>query len=135
MAYTPVRDDFTSLGSFGSVDQVAQTTILPKGELAGVDDTSKMLSAVSKNNAYYFDYVASPVVPTEPGSSEASRGQMTKQLEPQHFRTIYTLLPLKNGGGAGLTLVTITVQTTEEKYGGLKVLFDEIVDSYGKIPK
>ncbi|KAL7470262.1 hypothetical protein ACHAXS_010496 [Conticribra weissflogii] len=135
VAYTPVRDDFTSLSSFGSVDQVAQSTILPKGDLAGAEDSSKMLSATSKNNAYYFDYVASPVVPTTPGSNEAKAGQMTMKLPPQHFRTIFTLLPLRNAGAsAGLTLVTITMQTTEEKYGDLKRMFDEIVDSYGKAP-
>lgn len=128
IAYTPIRDDFTSLSSFGSVDQVAQTTILPKGELAGQDtDSSKMLSAVSKNNAYYFDYVATPVVPTEPGSG----GAMTKTLKPQHFRTIFTLLPLK--GAAGLTLVTVTLQTTEERYADMKGVFDGVVDSYGKL--
>mmetsp|Transcript_3530 Transcript_3530/g.7360 ORF Transcript_3530/g.7360 Transcript_3530/m.7360 type:complete len:262 (-) Transcript_3530:210-995(-) len=126
VAYTPVRDDFTTLGSFGSVDQVAQTTILPKGELAGLDDASQMLSAVSKNNAYYFDYVATPVVPTEPGSS----GALTKKLKKQHFRTIFTLLPLKNS--AGMTLVTITLQTTEDRYGDVKGVFDGVVDSYGK---
>jgi hypothetical protein len=49
LAYTPVRDDFTSLSSFGSVDQVAQATILPKGELAGVEGVeSEMLSAATK---------------------------------------------------------------------------------------
>ena len=34
VAYTSVRDDFTNLSSFGSVDEVGQATILPK-ELAG----------------------------------------------------------------------------------------------------
>lgn len=125
IAYTPIRDDFTSLSSFGSVDNVAQTTILPKGDLAGLDDASKMLSAVAKNNAYYFDYIATPVVPTESGA------KMTKTLKPQHFRTIFTLLPLK--GAAGLTLVTVTLQTTEERYGEMKGVFDGVVDSYGKM--
>lgn len=129
VAYTPIRDDFTSLSSFGSVDEVAQATIMPKGELAGGDTgASKMLSALSKNNAYYFDYVTTPVVPTEPGTSS---GVMTKTLKPLHFRTIFTLLPLKNS--AGLTLVTITLQTTEERYEGVKGVFDGVMDSYGKI--
>lgn len=130
IAYTPLRDDFTSLASFGSVDNVAQTTIMPKGELAGQDDKgSKMLSAVSKNNAYYFDYVATPVVPTEPGSGSA----LTKTLKPQHFRTIFTLLPLKDA--AGLTLVTVTLQTSEERYADVKGVFDQVIDSYGKVSK
>jgi len=57
-AFTPVRDDFTSLSSFGSVDQVAQMTILPKGELAGQENASKMIKAESKKNSYFFDYEA-----------------------------------------------------------------------------
>lgn len=82
-----------------------------------------MLSATSKNNAYYFDYVATPVVPTEVGSE--------KTLKQQHFRTIFTLLPLK--GASGLTLVTVTLQTTEERYGDVKGVFDAVIDSYGKL--
>jgi hypothetical protein len=128
VAYTPVRDDFTSLASFGSVDNVAQMTILPKGDLAGQGDDSRMLSAVSKNNAYYFDYVATPVVPIEAGTS--SSGALTKTLKAQHFRTIFTLLPLKNS--AGMTLVTVTLQTSEERYADVRVLFDQIIDSLGK---
>jgi hypothetical protein len=69
-AYTPVRGDFTSLGSFGSVDEVAQTTILPKSELAGVDGVeSKMLSAESKKQSYFFDYMSK--VPGQPNVSTA----------------------------------------------------------------
>ena len=128
VAYTPVRDDFTSLASFGSVDNVALMTILPKGDLAGQGDESKMLTAVSKNNAYYFDYIATPVVPIEVGTP--SSGALTKKLKAQHFRTIFTLLPLKNS--AGMTLVTITLQTSEEKYGTFRELFDKIIDSFGK---
>ena len=130
VAYTPVRDDFTSLASFGSVENVAQMTILPKGDLAGQSDDSKMVSAISKNNAYYFDYIATPVVPVEAGESSSSSGALTKKLKPQHFRTIFTLLPLKNS--AGMTLVTITLQTSEEKYGTVRGLFDNIIDSFGK---
>ena len=128
IAYTPLRDDYTSLASFGSVDQVAQTTILPKSDLAGLKDTSQMLSATSKNNAYYFDYITTPVVPTEPGSGS---GSLTKTLKPQHFRSIFTMLPLK--GAAGLTLVTITLQTSEERYGDVKGVFDSVIDSFGKV--
>lgn len=134
IAFTPLRDDFTGLGSFGSVDNVAQTVILPKGELAGQNDKgSKMLSAESKKNAYYFDYVTTPVVPVEPGTSSTAGGAavLTKTLKQQHFRTIFTMLPLKNS--AGLTLVTITLQTTEERYGDLKGVFDQVIDSYGKM--
>jgi len=91
VAYTPVRDDFVSLASFGSVDEVGQATILPKGELAGGDTSSSaMISATSGGGAYFFDYVAAPSVPTEPGSGS---GSLTRTLKRQHFRTVFTLLP------------------------------------------
>lgn len=113
IAYTPIRDDFTCLASFGSVDQVAQATILPKGELGGQPDDSKMIAATSRRNAYYFDYTSTPVVPVEAGSGS---GSLMKKVTPLHFRTIFTLLPLTVG--AGSTLVTITMRTTQEKYDG-----------------
>jgi len=33
-------------------------TILPKGELAGLESDNKMISAESKKNAYFFDYTS-----------------------------------------------------------------------------
>ena len=118
IAYTPVRDDFTALSSFGSVDEVAQSTILPKGALMGEDNESKMLSAESKKNSYYFDYVAA--VPGQP---------------KRHFQTIFTLIQ-GGTGGAGSVLVTITIQTTESKYdANKKQMFDEIIESFGKLKK
>lgn len=113
MAFTPVRDDYTSLGSFGSADEVAEATILPKGTLAGVQDVeSEMLSVDSKKQSYIFDYITT--VPPQPTT---------------HFRTIFTL---KTGatGGAGNVLVTITAQTPESDYITMKPLFDKIIDSY-----
>ena len=118
IAYTPVRDDFTSLGSFGSVDQVAQTAILPKTEL--LDPNSEveatMLSATSQKQAYLFDYK-----------------QKVGSVQPEtHFRTIFTLQQGATGG-AGAVLVTITAQTPEAKYkSAVKQTLDAIIDSYGK---
>ena len=117
IAYTPVRDDFTSLASFGSVDQVAAQTILPKSTLAGQDTVqATMISAVSTKQAYIFDYT-----------------QAIAQVQPPtHFRTIFTLQQGATGG-AGAVLVTITAQTPEERYTtSLQPLFDKIIDSYGK---
>jgi hypothetical protein len=114
LAKTPVRDDFTSLGSFGSVDEVAQSTILPKGELAGVEGVkAQMLSAVAKKQAYFFDYVQT--VPSQPET---------------HFRTIFALANNANVGGAGNVLVTITAQAPQADYGTVQSLFDEIINSY-----
>lgn len=116
IAYTPVRDDFTSLASFGPVDQVAAQTILPKGALAMNDGVkAEMLSADSKKQAYFFDYT-----------------QEIAKLQPNtHFRTIFTLQQGATGG-AGAVLVTITLQTPEEKYSSIKKVFDNVIDSYGK---
>jgi len=117
LAYTPVRDDFTSLGSFGSVEEVAQSTILPKGEIMGEATTSSMISAESKKNAYFFDYSAK--VPGQP---------------ERHFRSIFTLAQGATGG-AGANLVTITVQCPESRYAEMKPTFDAIIESYGKLGK
>mmetsp|Transcript_7752 Transcript_7752/g.22061 ORF Transcript_7752/g.22061 Transcript_7752/m.22061 type:complete len:229 (+) Transcript_7752:102-788(+) len=113
VAYSPVRSDFTSLGSFGSVDEVAQATILPKTTLAGVNDVeSKMLSAESKKQAYFFDYVTK--VPQQPET---------------HFRTIFALAT-EAANGAGNVLVSITAQTPEAEYGAMQPLFDRVIASY-----
>lgn len=40
--------------------QVAQSTILPKSDLAGESNESKMIFAESKGNSYYFDYTSQP---------------------------------------------------------------------------
>jgi hypothetical protein len=115
VAYTPVRDDFTSITSFGSVEQVAAQTILPKGQLAGVDVSSELLSASAKNQAYYFDYT-----------------QSVPDLQPlTHVRAIFSLQQGATGG-AGAVLVTVTAQAPEELYQRKKDMFDRIVNSYGK---
>jgi hypothetical protein len=115
VAYTPVRDDFTSISSFGSVDQVAAQTILPKGQLAGVDVSSDLLSASVKNQAYYFDYT-----------------QTVPDVQPlTHVRAIFSLQQGATGG-AGAVLVTVTAQAPEELYQRKKDVFDRIVSSYGK---
>jgi hypothetical protein len=44
--------------------QVAQMTILPKGQIAGEESDSVMLSAESRKSAYFFDY--KQTVPGQP---------------------------------------------------------------------
>ena len=113
VAYTPVRDDFTSLGSFGSVDQVANQSILPKGQMAGQDVQATLIQAVAAKQAYLFDYK-----------------QMVPNVQPEtHYRVIFSLQPGATGG-AGAMLVTITCQTPEERYQELKPTLDSIIDSY-----
>lgn len=115
VAYTPIRDDFTSLASFGSVEQVAQQTILPKSNLVGETTNNEMLTADTKGSSYYFDYVSQ-----SPGQPK------------RHFRTIFSLAAGATGG-AGSVLVSITAQTLDSNYANLKPLFDDVVNSYGKL--
>ena len=117
IAYTPIRDDFTSLSSFGSVDQVGQMTILPKGGVVSTEEAteSNLLAAESKKNAYFFDYTM-----RVPGESMI------------HHRAIFSLAQGATGG-AGSLLVTVNLQTPESRYGELKTTVDAMFDSFGKI--
>lgn len=113
IAFTPVRDDFTGIGSFGTVEDVGQTTILPKGEIAGAaDNESRMLNSETKKGSYFFDY-------TVKVDGQAKR----------HLRTIFTLI-LGATGGAGNVLVTVTAQSLDSNYGKVEKLFDQIFNSY-----
>ena len=114
ISYTPVRDDYTSLASFGSVDQVGQMTILPKSSLAGTGISSSMVSSVSKNDAYFFDY------------------KVKVSEEDKHLRTIFTMCDGVNGA-AGKVLVTVTGQCREEDYEGVKGVFDKVEESFKKV--
>ena len=71
-----------------------------------------MLSAESRKQAYFFDYVTK--VPEQPET---------------HFRTIFSLATAA-AGGAGNVLVSITAQAPESEYEAIKPLFDKIIDSY-----
>ncbi|CAJ1962929.1 unnamed protein product [Cylindrotheca closterium] len=113
LVYTPVRADFTSLGSFGTADEVGQATILPKGEIAGNEGIdAKLLSAESKKGGYYFDYYQS-----SPGQPKT------------HFRTIFSLTAGPTAAAGGV-LVSITAQTPESDYDSMKPLFEDILSSY-----
>ncbi|KAL3941681.1 MAG: hypothetical protein SGBAC_003994 [Bacillariaceae sp.] len=113
VVYTPVRADFTSLGSFGTADEVGQATILPKGAIAGNEGIdAKLLSAESKKAGYYFDYYQE--VPGQPKT---------------HFRTIFSLTTGPTAAAGGV-LVSVTAQTPETDYDSMKPLFEDILNSY-----
>ena len=139
IAYTPIRDDYTSLSSFGSVDQVATQTILPKSNLLNEDSTivAKMISAISTKQSYIFDYIQ----------------QVPEQQQPlTHYRTIFTLgssTSNSNTGSstAGAMLITITLQTPESRYSSSssassnnnnkssakQILSDTMMNSYTRV--
>mmetsp|Transcript_40982 Transcript_40982/g.80186 ORF Transcript_40982/g.80186 Transcript_40982/m.80186 type:complete len:264 (-) Transcript_40982:205-996(-) len=122
IAYTPVAPDFTSLGAFGDVASVGETTILPKGKIQGVTDTEgTMLSSKSVKSSYQYDYVVK--IATQP---------------ERHLRTIFALqsaVPVEGAPQSGFMLVTITAQTTEDNYVRVRDIFNKIVDSYDKAGK
>jgi hypothetical protein len=137
IVYTPIRDDYTSLSSFGSVDQVAAQTILPKGNLLNEDSTivAKMISATSTKQSYIFDYLQ----------------QVPEVQQPlTHYRTIFTLCNSKNdvaaAAAAGAMLITITLQTPESRYNtsnnnnsndknncAQQTIFDTMINSYTRV--
>lgn len=67
---TPVRGDYTSLGSFGTLDAV-QDTVIPKG--AGIE--SDLISSASSAGRYTYEYTIS--VPEQP---------------KRHLTTVFSLL-------------------------------------------
>ena len=112
---TPVRDDFTSLSSFGSVDQFGQAGVLPKGSLQGTGVESTMLSSAAKNNAYYYQYTVSQ--PDQP---------------VRRLYSVFALLPSESAaqGGAGMSLVSITGQCFESDVKEQGGVLEAIVESF-----
>ena len=68
--FSPVQPDYTSLGSFGSIDNVAATVLPP------ADFPSEMLEMASKKGSYVFDYTI-----TAPGEPK------------RHLKTAYNMTP------------------------------------------
>lgn len=101
VAYTPVRGDYMSLGSFGPVDAVAMT-VVPKAP----NLKSKLLEAKQLKGNYFFDYTVQ------------SEDQVAR-----HLNTIFAVVP-------GEMLVTFTSQTTEERFSDLKPTISKGVDSF-----
>lgn len=121
IAYTPVRDDYTSLSAFGTVEQVGQMTILPKGGVLPLDSEqqqpeSKLLEATSRQNTYLFDYLI----------------KIPGDLSAVHHRALFYLAQGATGG-AGSILVTMNLQIPEEKYVVLKPKIDLMFNSFTKI--
>ena len=84
--FSPVQPDYTSLSSFGNIENVA-STILPPAEFP-----SEMIEMSSKKGNYNFDYVIE--APGEP---------------KRHLKTIFCLVPSK-------VIITFTSQTREVRY-------------------
>lgn len=99
--YTPVRGDYTALGSFGNAEYVGRSLV---PNIPGVDE-NKLLSADSLNGFYYFDYQV-----------------REKPDDPLRiFRTVFALVP-------GEMLITLTTQTTNSRLESEKDMKDELAN-------
>lgn len=83
---TPIRGDYTSLGSFGTLDSV-QDTVIPRGE--GID--SQLIKSSSSTGKYTYEYTLG--VPDQP---------------KRRLKTVFSLM--------SDTIVSFTVQSLEENY-------------------
>lgn len=105
IAYTPVQPDFTTLGAFGSILDVAKT-IVPKGR--GVE--SKLLKYEGRKGAYYYDYVIQP------------DGQPKR-----HLTTLFALITIS---GTGECLATYTTSCLEDQWAALEPVYEKITNSF-----
>lgn len=112
--YTPLAPDYTSLGSFGTIDYVA-STLLPQcgGTSCTLDKdgvTGTMLEQVTKKGSYVYTYEIEQL------------GQPTRRL-----RTLFSVLLEE---GRGKILFTLTGQAATTRFAELRPTFDAVVDSY-----
>mmetsp|Transcript_26954 Transcript_26954/g.53769 ORF Transcript_26954/g.53769 Transcript_26954/m.53769 type:complete len:251 (+) Transcript_26954:57-809(+) len=109
---TPVRDDYTALSSFGSLDQFGQAGVLPKGSLQGTGVNSTMVSSAAANNNYYYTYTVS-----QPGEPE------------RRLYSVFSLMPTAQDA-AGMNLVSITGQCFEDDVARTGGTLEAIIASF-----
>jgi hypothetical protein len=105
--YTPLAPDYTSLGSFGNIDYVANTFLPPK-ESDGI--SGRMIEQVAARGSYIYDYVIE------------QRGNPTR-----HLRTAVTVALEE---GRGKRLVTLTAQCDEARHAQLAPMLKGIIESF-----
>jgi len=116
VAFTPIRPDYSALGSFGTIDYVANTVLPQCGDLsyacsfdAGDQIDAKMLSKETVKGCYVYDYTIQ------------QRGGPKR-----HLRSLFTI---QADGGSSL-LVGLTAQCLDGKYSGLEATFKQVLSSY-----
>jgi len=97
---TPVRGDYTSLGSFGTLDAV-QDTIIPSGP----DIDATIVKAFSSPGRYHYEYTIQ--VPDQP---------------KRHLNTVFTLI--------NDNIITFTTQAKEQDYTAVAANLKTIEDSF-----
>lgn len=106
---TGVSSDFTTLTSFGSVDNVAKTILGTSGK--GVDAQMVSVAKRPADNAYVFEY-----------TMKVKDGPMRRLL------TVFSLQP-------GQSIITLTAQAREEEWPSVESELRAAIDSYRLLHK
>ena len=104
LAYTPTRPDYSSLGSFGTLDYVA-STIVSNGP--GVE--GELLASRVDPAGYVYDYTI------------AVEGQPKR-----HLKTVFSVVP----SGAASMIIAFTAQCRQDDYKAEQAELDRILASY-----
>ena len=116
LLYTPLAADYTSLGSFGNIDYVANTVLPTCGgdrsscSLAVDGIEGKLIEQKTVRGSYIYDYTI------------RQTGQPTRHL--------LSLFTVKLEAGRGKELVTLTAQCEEGRHKDLAATFDQVITSW-----
>ena len=115
IAFTPVRPDYSSLGSFGTIDYVA-STVIPQCGAAGQCSFAngdgvegRMISQETIKGCYVYEYTI-----------EQSRGPK------RHLRSLFTI----QADGAASILVGLTTQCLDSRDAELASMYKAVINSF-----
>jgi len=115
IAFTPIRPDYSSLGSFGTIDYVASTVIPQCGANGrctfanGDAIEGKMLEQTAFKGNYVYDYTIEQ-----------------KGGPKRHLRSLFSI----KADGASSILVTLTAQCLESRHASLAGTFKDVIESF-----
>merc|ERR1740123_763665 len=128
LLFTSIASDYTSLGSFGTIDYVAANTVIPPGSIAAGDVIEgKLLGQETVKGNYVYDYTNQELLKMR------VKGEIQSTLLPKRrLRSLFAVLP---GGEqrASSTLVTLTAQCLDSKYAEYEPIMKAVIDSYQKL--
>lgn len=114
LSFTPIRPDYSSLGSFGTIDYVGSTLIPQCGvdpcKLKNGDGVEgRMLNTETVRGFYSYDYTI------------ASNGGLTRRLQ-----SLFTV----KADGASSILISLTAQCIEDRYDAVADTFKGVLNSF-----
>jgi len=115
IAFTPIRPDYSSLGSFGNIDYVASTVIPSCGQNGacrfanGDAIEGRMIASSVRKGNYVYDYTIEQ-----------------KNGPTRHLLSLFTV---QADAGASI-LVSLTAQCLDSNYAELAPTFNAVIESY-----